>query len=228
VTDTVPRAADTDADPGATPDSITRLVRGRIDEVAAGWIELPVLQGIAAGTLEPAVFRNYLEQDFLYITYYARIYVRLAAASADDDLVERFVSLAHAIFSTELDHHRRAAAPFGCDFESVTPSAELLDYLAFFEEIKDDAAETLVGMTPCIYGYGVALSQLRAASTGEGDYARWLQVYSGVEYEAAMDRHLALLDDLDISPARALELTDRALGLERAFWNQRPGQDTGA
>ncbi|MBM9468695.1 thiaminase II/PqqC family protein [Nakamurella leprariae] len=222
MTDTAPRAADTTADPGAARPSITRLVRGRIDEVAAGWIDLPVLRGIADGTLDRAVFRNYLEQDFLYIAYYARIYVRLAAAATDDELVERFVKLASAIYSTELDHHRRASAPFGCDFESATPSTELGDYLDFFEEIKGDAADTLVGMTPCIYGYGVALSQLRAAATGDGEYATWLRIYSGDEYEAAMERHLALLDDLDITPERALELTDRALGLERAFWNQRP------
>ncbi|WP_159499046.1 hypothetical protein [Microbacterium sp. 18062] len=198
------------------------LVRARIEEVAPAWIELPVLRGIADGTLDPAIFRHYLEQDYLYIAYYARIYVRLAAVSDSDELIEHFVRLAHAIFSTELDHHRRAAAPFGCDFEATTPSPELVEYLAFFDEIAGDAAETLVGMTPCIYGYGIALSQLRERATGDGEYARWLRIYSGPEYEEAMARHLSLLDDLDLAPERAIELTERALDLERAFWNQRP------
>ena len=202
--------------------AITTLVRGRIEQVAAGWADLPVLRGIADGTLDVAVFRHYLEQDYLYIAYYARIYVRLAAAAEQTDRVERFVGLAHAIFTTELDHHRAAAAPFGCDFDAAVPSRELTEYLDFFEAVRGDAAETLVAMTPCIYGYGIALSQLRARSTGDGEYARWLAIYSGAEYEAAMQDHLALLDQVPVTPERALELTDRALDLERAFWNQRP------
>jgi thiaminase len=222
--DTAPDRALAGVPGGTAPGSgtITDLVRTRIEQVAPGWLDQPVLRGVADGTLDHTVFRHYLEQDYLYLAYYARIYVRLAAAAEAQELVERFVGLAHAIYSTELDHHREAAAPFGCDFDRVVPSPELRQYLAFFEEIKGDAGETMVAMTPCLYGYGLALGALRERTTGDGEYATWLRIYDGAEYAKAVERHLALLDTAAVTPERALQLTDRALELERAFWNQQP------
>jgi thiaminase/transcriptional activator TenA len=191
-----------------------------IAEGVAGWADLPILAGIRAGTLDPALFRNYLEQDFLYLRAYARHYSRLAAASTDDETLEYFVALAHGVVAVELEHHKRAAEPFGCDFTDIRPSAETREYLAFYDAFERDFDGMLVAMLPCLYGYGVALESLRGAAAGV--YREWVEIYTGGDYAELVDRHLRLVDDAAVPEERALEITDRALEHERRFWNQLP------
>jgi thiaminase (transcriptional activator TenA) len=201
--------------------TLSLALRERITEAAARWVELPLLAGVRAGTLPSEVFRHYLEQDFLYLRYYARIYARLAASSTDDEELEHFVTLAHGVLAVELDHHRSAAAPFACDFAAVRPSPQLSAYLDFYEEHAGDRAATLVAMLPCVYGYGVALSRLRDADV-PGHYGAWIDIYAGTDYGAIMDRHFAMIDTADIPVERALAIAERGLALEIDFWNQVP------
>ncbi|GAA2247611.1 hypothetical protein N1031_17650 [Herbiconiux moechotypicola] len=191
-----------------------------IAEGVAGWADLPILAGIRSGTLDTAVFRHYLEQDYLYLKAYARHYSRLAANSTDDETLEYFVALAHGVVTVELDHHKRAAEPFGCDFASVRPSRETLDYLAFYDSFHADAAGMLVAMLPCIQGYGLALDSLREAASGP--YRDWIDIYTGADYAALVDRHLAMIDTAPLTVERAHSIVGDALELERRFWNQHP------
>ncbi|MBZ5739498.1 TenA family protein [Nocardioides mangrovi] len=191
-----------------------------VTQAATAWLDLPMLAGIRAGDLDPAVFRHYLEQDYVYLRYYARIYSRLAAAATTEDELELFVRLAHGVVAVELDHHKRAAGPFGCDFDDVVPSAETREYLAFYESLAHDRAATLVAMLPCIQGYGVALAGLRDAAPGP--YQDWIAIYSGGQYADMIQRHLTLVDGAELPEDRALEILARAVELERMFWNQLP------
>lgn len=197
-------------------EALTAAVTAR----AADWVEQPILAGVRSGTLDPAVFRHYLEQDYLYLRYYGRIYARLAAQSRSDEELEHFVALAHGVLGVELDHHRAAAAPFGCDFERVAPSPQLTDYLAFYEAIGEDRAATLVAMLPCTYGYGVALGLIKEGDLGP--YRAWVDMYTSGAYEHIMARHLAMIDAAEIEADRALAIIDQGLALEHAFWNQQP------
>jgi thiaminase len=200
--------------------TLSARLTARIAESVAGWADLPILAGIRSGTLEEAVFRNYLEQDYLYLRAYVRLYSRLAANAADDETMEYFVALAHGVMAVELEHHRRAAAPFGCDFDTVVPSPETLGYLAFYDSFGDDTAGMLVAMLPCTYGYGVTLDSLRGAATGP--YRDWIDIYTGADYALLVDRHLRMVDEAQLPDDRADDITDRALGFERRFWNQSP------
>ncbi|TQJ29989.1 TenA family protein [Microbacterium sp. SLBN-146] len=207
-----------------TTDSLSQALRERIATAAAEWVELPMLSAVRSGTLARDVFRNYLEQDFVYLRYYARIYARLAAASRTDDELEHFIALAHGVLTVELDHHRRAAEPFGCDFDRISPSPALDDYVAFYEELANDREATLVAMLPCIYGYGIALSLVREATPSGSPYADWIDIYTAADYGALMELHFALIDEADIPLDRALEIAERGLALEIQFWNQEPAR----
>lgn len=200
---------------------LSEVIRARITTEAEQWVRLPLLDGVRTGTLDPAIFRNYLEQDYAYLRYFARIYARLAASSIDDDDLEHFVGLAHGVLAVELGHHKSAASPFGCNFDEITAGAPLARYLAFYEEHALDRAATLIAMSPCIYGYGVALSLLRI-DVADGPYRDWLDIYAGGDYTALMERHFAMVDDADITEERALAIIDRGLALEIEFWNQLP------
>jgi thiaminase len=183
------------------------------------WVRMPLLAGVARGDLAVEVFRNYLEQDYLYLREYARLYSRLAAAAAEQH-IEHLVGLAANIFTVELGTHRSVGTDFGCDFDTVRASPECARYIAFMHEAASSFGEGLVAMLPCLWGYGVALKLVPKESSGP--YRRWLDVYSGDEYADMTARHCAMLDEAEVDQARADALFDRALDLEDAFWNQRP------
>ncbi|CAN5330798.1 thiaminase II [soil metagenome] len=201
------------------PDGLSGRLREVISVEVESWLDLPMLSGISAGTLDPALFRNYLEQDYLYLRHYARLYSWLAATAPDDQL-EYYVSLAHGVIAVELDHHKRAAVPFGCDFSAIVPSVETQEYLSFYDSLAPTPAELVVAMTPCIFGYGIALDELRLHASGL--YRDWIDIYTGADYAELVARHFQMVDGAVLAEDRALEITARALELERRFWNQVP------
>jgi len=201
---------------------LSERLTARVADAATEWVRLPILAGVRDGSLDPAVFRNYLEQDYLYLQYYARIYARLAAAAASTEEVQHFLNLATSTLAIEIGHHVRASEPFGCDFESAVPSPELEAYIAYYDELGSDRAATLVAMLPCTYGYGVALGLVKGGELGP--YLDWVEMYTSGAYADVMARHLAMVDAAEIDADRAFAIIDRGLALEHAFWNQAPAE----
>ncbi len=201
-------------------DTLSARLMERVTEEASRWPSLPLLTGVADGTLDPAVFRHYLEQDYLYLRYYARLFARLAASGPDADL-EHSVRLAHGIFAVELDRHIENSGPFGCEFSTAEPSPETQAYLDFYDSLAEDRAATLVAMLPCLYGYTVALS-LVEVNDPDSAYAEWVGVYSSGDYMDMITRHCTMIDRSDIDAERAEAVLARGLAHEIEFWNQRP------
>ena len=56
------------------------------------------MRGIAAGDLEPARFRSWLVQDYLFLLDYVRLFALAAARGPDAGTLGRLVDLAHATF----------------------------------------------------------------------------------------------------------------------------------
>jgi thiaminase/transcriptional activator TenA len=183
------------------------------------WRRMPFLSALEAGTLAQDTFRNYLEQDFVYLRHYARLYSALAAIAPDAE-VEHFIGLANGIVTVELDSHRRLGNGFDCDFDDVTVSDETRSYMEFLTAHSSQMGEALVAMLPCVAGYGIAISMLSPGAAGP--YAGWLAAYTSGDYQGVIDRHLSLLNHFDLDPDRAIAIIDRALDHEDAFWNQLP------
>ncbi|MFT4306310.1 MAG: hypothetical protein QM604_05425 [Microbacterium sp.] len=200
--------------------TLSGTLTARVARAACDWVRLPILSGVQDGTLDPRIFRNYLEQDYLYLRYYARIYARLAAAATTHQELAHFIALAAGTLDVELDHHIAASAPFGCDFAAARPSPQLAAYLAFYDELADDRDATLVAMLPCAYGYAVALDLIKDGELGA--YADWVGMYTSGAYAQITARHLAMIDGCAIDVDRAVAIVERGLALEHGFWNQLP------
>src|SRR3954464_12702558 len=78
----------------------------------------PTVAGIARGDLDPAVFRRFLEQDYLFLLDYVRVFSRLAWQAPNEHLGE-LVDLAHATWHDELELHRSLAMEFGADLDGA-------------------------------------------------------------------------------------------------------------
>jgi thiaminase/transcriptional activator TenA len=69
----------------------------------------PTVAGIARGDLDEAVFRSWLEQDYLYLLDYVRVFSRLAWQAPAAHLGD-LVDLAHETYHEEMELHRSLSA----------------------------------------------------------------------------------------------------------------------
>lgn len=198
--------------------TLSEELRGYGRPRVLGWATgLPLLTGVATGELPIERFRNYLQQDFIYLREYARLYCRLAA-NAPDEHVDHLIRLAANLVDVELDAHRSLGRRFGADFSAVRPSPECAAYIAFLREASADFGEGLVAVLPCLWGYGVTLSAVPLRDSGP--YREWLEIYQGDAYASMIERHCRMIDEAGLDRDRAYQIFDRAMAFEVDFWNQ--------
>jgi thiaminase (transcriptional activator TenA) len=138
----------------------------------------PTVRGIATGDLEPARFRAWLVQDYLFLLDYVRLFALAAARAADTDTLGRLVDLAHSTFHQELSLHRGYAAEFGlgeADLDQAEKSPVCAAYTDFLLRTATtaDFAEVLAALLPCMWGYSelgraLAAAGLPSLATGAG------------------------------------------------------------
>lgn len=203
----------------SAPPRLSERLQALGEPLLAEQLEHPVLRGIADGTLDPTVFRSWLEQDYLYLLDYTRVFAKLAVGAPAEHLVD-LVDLAHSTIHDELGLHRELAAPFGADLEGARPSPQCAVYTAFLLDAANDHGVGLAALLPCMWGY----SQIgqRLAREGVGDrYARWVQTYADPAFETLADRCARMLDEADPDPERATAAFLTAMAHELAFWDAR-------
>ena len=176
----------------------------------------PTVQGIAQGTLPDAVFRSWLEQDYLFLLDYVRVFCRLAWQAPDAHLGD-LVDLAHSTFHDELSLHRSMSAEFGADLEGAEKSAACAAYTTFLLESAADYGRGLAALLPCMWGYSTLGRML--AVPDEPRYRRWVEMYSSDEFAALARRCAQMLDEAAPDPDEAERLFLQGMRHELAFWD---------
>ncbi|MEO9222148.1 MAG: transcriptional regulator [Mycobacteriaceae bacterium] len=178
----------------------------------------PTVVGIGRGDLDRAVFSRWLEQDYLYLLDYTRVFSRLAWQAPDEHLGE-LVDLAHATYREELSLHRELSRPFGADFAAARKSPQCTAYTSF---LLDSAAEYGVGLAallPCMWGYSQLGQRLAQNPPEDEHYRRWVDTYADPAFAALAERCAQMLNEASPEPslARAAFLT--AMQHELNFWD---------
>jgi thiaminase (transcriptional activator TenA) len=210
-----------------------RLIeRGRAG--VAEQLRHPTVLGIAAGTLDPGVFRGWLEQDYLFLLDYVRVFSRLAW-QAPDQHVGDLVDLAHSTWHEELALHRGLAAEFGADLIGAVKLPVTAAYTSFLLDAASEYGTGLAALLPCMWGYaelGRELGrELAASPPAEPRYARWVATYADEGFAALARRCARMVDEAHaeglLDPAAAIAAFDQGMRHELAFWDVpavgRPG-----
>jgi thiaminase/transcriptional activator TenA len=178
----------------------------------------PFLMGLQDGTLAPEQFRGWLEQDYLFLLDYVRVFSRLAWQAPPEHLGD-LVDLAHATWHDELALHRAMSADYGADLAGAVKGPACVAYTEFLMDAAADYRDGLVALLPCMWGYS-RIGQLLQASVGDrpNPYRRWIDTYADPGFATLADRCAVMLDESGPEPARAERLFLTAMGHERAFW----------
>jgi len=176
----------------------------------------PTVQGIARGDLDPAVFRSWLEQDYLFLLDYVRVFCRLAWQAPDPHLPD-LVDLAYSTLHEELDLHRSLSAEFGADLDHATKGPACEAYTRFLLESAADYGIGLAALLPCMWGYST-LGQ-RMPVPQEPRYRRWVETYADPGFAALAARCAQMLDDAAPDGAAAERAFLEGMRHELAFWD---------
>ncbi|TQF73307.1 transcriptional regulator [Rhodococcus spelaei] len=188
--------------------------------VLAQQLAHPTVAGIARGDLDPATFRGWLEQDYLYLLDYTRVFARLAWQAPDGHL-GYLVDLAHSTLHEELSLHRELSEPFGAQFDSAVKSPQCEAYTDFLLDAASDYGRGLAALLPCMWGYSELGKALAVNPPADPRYRRWVDTYADPAFAELADRCAAMLDEAAPDPAVAEQAFMAAMRHELAFWDAR-------
>ncbi|MCP2363163.1 thiaminase/transcriptional activator TenA [Nonomuraea thailandensis] len=174
--------------------------------------------GIGRGDLPETVFRSWLEQDYLFLLDYVRVFARLAWQAPDAHLGD-LVDLAHTTFHDELSLHRSMSAEFGADLEGAVKGPACAAYTGFLLESASSYGEGLAALYPCMWGYSNLGRILAENPPEEPRYRAWVDTYADPGFAALTVRIGQMIDEAGPDPARAEELFTEGMRHELAFWD---------
>jgi thiaminase (transcriptional activator TenA) len=178
----------------------------------------PTVRGIARGNLPEKVFRSWLEQDYLFLLDYVRVFTRLAWQAPNAHIGD-LVDLAHATWHEELNLHRSLSAGFGADLESARKGPACAAYTEFLIDAAADYAEGLAALYPCMWGYSQLGRILAEHPPAEPRYRAWVETYADPGFAVLGDRIAEMIDEAGPSPERAKALFAEGMKHELAFWD---------
>ncbi|MFJ2028165.1 TenA family protein [Streptosporangium sp. NPDC087985] len=178
----------------------------------------PTVVGIAKGDLPEPVFRSWLEQDYLFLLDYVRVFSRLAWQAPDGHLGE-LVDLAYVTFHEELDLHRSLSAEFGADLGGVRKGAPCAAYTSFLLDSAANYADGLAALYPCMWGYSTLGRTLAENPPAEPRYRAWVDTYAHPGFAELTGRIAVMIDEATTDPGRARELFTEGMAHELAFWD---------
>ncbi|KAG0699011.1 Ribokinase-like protein [Suillus ampliporus] len=204
--------------------------------------EFVVLLG--KGTLPKENFLHFIKQDYLYLKYYARAYALLAAKSHEFAPILAAIDVVFSIIR-ESSMHIGYCAEWGITVDELinTPeSPSLTAYGAFLIDagLQGDPMKLMVALAACLLGYGeVGLwlkEEARAPNSWvqwEGNpYLKWMEDYSGDEYQKAVKAGLEMLESRAAADAPSLirladwkDVWERCTRLEKGFWDMAMNLD---
>jgi thiaminase II len=190
---------------------------------------------MARGTLSEDLFKNYLIQDYLYLTHFARTHALAAYKSKTMDAITASATIILHI-EREMELHLSYCREFGISKADIEDPArkESLACVAYSRYVLDvghseDWLALQMALAPCLLGYGETAQRLyrekESVTTQQGNrYWRWVENYVADDYQEAVRVGSKLIEKNIVkqSPHRIEELIKifvKATEMEVRFWD---------
>ncbi|OAG37649.1 hypothetical protein AYO21_08133 [Fonsecaea monophora] len=158
----------------------------------------PFATAMARGTLPERLFKNYLVQDYLYLTHFARSHALAAYKSQGMAAVAASANIILHI-QREMELHLSYCAEFGIsrarleDPSRTKESPACVAYSRYCLDVgaSQDWLALQMSLAPCLLGYGVTAARLyrerESVPTDKGNrYWRWVENYVADDYQEAV------------------------------------------
>jgi len=196
----------------------------RTTELRAAIDALPFNRELAAGTLDVARFRFYIEQDAQYLDQYSRILAMVGVRGPDGATLRLFAESTLEAVAVEQALHSQYLTQFGS--ESAEPSPDCLGYTSFLlaTAYHDPWEVLMAAVLPCFWIYWDVGNTIAGQATAENPYRAWIDTYSDEAFGNAVRAVIAATDTAAAraSPAvreRMMTAFIRSTQYEYLFWD---------
>lgn len=152
--------------------------------------EHPFVQGMGRGDLDAERFRFYLEQDYLFLIEYARVFGLAVSTAPNLEIMGYFAKLCADTLNEEMALHRSYCEEFGitpADLERVEMAQTTSGYTGHLlrAATTGSTVDVIAAVLPCQWGYNEIARHLRAQGMpSEPRYQKWIDLYGSEEFEA--------------------------------------------
>jgi thiaminase/transcriptional activator TenA len=197
------------------------------EPVWAAQYDHPFVTELADGSLDPAAFRHWVEQDYRYLLDYADVFSLAAAEASDEDRTARLAETAHRVLADELDLHREFAADYGLTPADLEATEKAPTCQAYTDHLVRTAREaglptTAAALYPCGQGYLDVADHVADLADGEHRYTPFVEKYTSDAFRETVGWMRELVDDLAGANPGAREdmraAFHRSARLEHDFW----------
>ncbi len=208
---------------------IVRALEVRIRPHVEAQLAHPFVRGIAAGSLDPAVFKNWVLQDYRYLIEYARVFGFCAARADTLKSMTWYAEAMRLTLAVEMDLHRQYAKRFGIsptELEQAPIWPTTRAYVDFLIRVAStgDYADAVAALLPCTWGYVDLAAKLALEEPPKDQrYAAWIEHHNDPEFAAAAKWLKAELERVatgcgNEKRAQLVELFETSCSYEFAFW----------
>jgi len=200
------------------------------DDVWSAIVAHPMVEALGDGSLDPAPFRYWVRQDYVYLVEYARLFALGAGNASTLDRMSTFAELLESTLNTEMALHREYAAGFGIDeaeLAATEPSPTTRAYTDFLVRTagRGTFGDTVAALLPCMWGFNETGTRLAADGLPDHErYAEWIRTYSGEEFTELTTWCKDLMDEVAAESTAAdreryRELFHTSARYEYRFWD---------
>jgi thiaminase/transcriptional activator TenA len=198
----------------------------RTTELRAAIHGLKFNRELAAGTLDEARFRFYIQQDALYLDQYARILVMAGARGPDGATLRLFGECALEAVAVEQALHGQYLTRFGAGAAPVEPSPDCLSYTSFLlaTAYHDPWEVLMAALLPCFWIYWDVGNAIGREAAANNKYRAWIDTYSDAGFGDAVRAVIAATDKAaadatDSIRGRMMTAFIRSSQYEYLFWD---------
>ncbi|WP_231189693.1 thiaminase II [Haladaptatus sp. DYF46] len=195
----------------------------------------PFVVELAEGTLDPAAFRHWVEQDYRYLLDYARVFALAGCKARDEETMTHAFGVAHRILADEMDLHRSFAAEYGisrAELESVEKAPTCVAYTNYLlrTAYEGTLAELAAAVYPCGQGYLDIAEHMATIADGDHRYTPFIEKYTSDEFRDAVSWMRTFVDQQAEATPGLHDAMEEAFvtstRLETAFWGMAYERET--
>jgi len=200
-----------------------------IRPVYAKTIEHPFLQGLSDGTLPKDRFQFYLLQDALYLRSFSQALSVLASKSPNEEWAVTLNRHSIDALNEERAMHEKILVSHGVtaamrEAVQMAPATAAYTNHLLASVHRLSFTEGLAAMLPCYWIYLEVGKELVKRGSKNKDYQRWVDQYSGGEYEKSVRAVLAMMNESargasERQKRSARNLFVRSARYEYMFWD---------
>ena len=183
---------------------------------------------LTSGRLPRDNFVFYMKQDALYLQDFSRALALTGVRSPDVPVMQEFFGFATGAIVVERALHESYFKDFAVTLDvERAPACYAYTQHLMATAATGSYAESVGALLPCFWIYREVGNEIYRRAEGRlagNPYARWIETYSGIEYDAAVQRAIEITDAVAAGATEAdraamthaFELSSR---LEWMFWD---------